>query len=88
MIISADFYNVGSGAISYVGVNISGANTSSATDAIALVNKNSAGSQELQMSRVKLLTGLTSGATTFALAYRVTSSTGDFSGREITVIPL
>jgi hypothetical protein len=63
----------------------SGANTIAASDARALIN---ATNVEIAASKVILLTGLTPGATTFKLQYRVTAGTGTFLNRDIAVIPL
>jgi hypothetical protein len=47
-----------------------------------------AGNDFVRASATVLVTGLTPGSTTFTAKYRVSSGTGTFGTREITVIPL
>lgn len=70
--------------ITYVSYDISGANTKAPDDTRALLQQN-----VLNASGACFLeTGLTSGSTTFKMKYKVSSGTGTFYYRHITVIPL
>lgn len=70
---------------------VSGANTISAAanEAIGTWHFTTAATNQLaEFSYARLLTGLSAGATTFKLQYRVTSGTGTFIRRTMSVIPL
>lgn len=87
LILSCDTNNNGQNH-DFMSFAASGANTIAATDAVAFRYSSWVASSPHQASRVKLLTGLAPGSTTFTAKYRTTGSTGNFSNREITVIPL
>jgi hypothetical protein len=70
---------------SNVGFALSGANTVAAADTMALSFN---GTSFLVASAVFQLTGLTPGSTTFKMKYDVTSGTGTFKNRRISVTPL
>jgi hypothetical protein len=61
-----------------------------ASDAFAIVREHGTSSATgfIQGSATYLLTGLTPGSNTFALAYRGTGGTSTFTNRQIVVIPL
>ena len=76
-----------SGYYSYTSVDVSGANTIAASDANAIrFMPGSANPGHLGMPI--LMTGLTAGITTFKLKYKVSTGTGTWLNRRITVIPL
>ena len=68
----------------YMGFVVSGANTSAATDPLAL---NLQGNQFVKASATFLLTGLTPGSTTFTAQYRTTGGTETIHNRYIWAIP-
>lgn len=69
-------------------VATSGATTLSATDATSLSKIGWADANEqITVSKVVMLTGLTAGSNTFTCKYRVSSGTGQFDDRHLTVIP-
>lgn len=88
LIIGATQSNNTGGGFSRTSFVASGANTIAASDTTALLNKTSAGNEDLGASRTHLLTGLTPGATTFTLKYQVSAGTGTFADRSLAVIPL
>lgn len=68
-------------------VEISGASSVAATDDTCVCRSGNSGDR-YQMSRAVLVTGLTAGSNTFTLKYRVSASTGNFTRRNIAVLPL
>lgn len=92
IIISCSGGNNANNGISYMSFKASGANTIAGADAnaaITVLGTVNAGGFVVGMTMSKVLTGLTSGSTTFSLVYRVVSgSTGNFSNRSISVIPI
>lgn len=74
----------GSSRMSY---EVSGASTVAASDTQCVGVFGTAGTGALA-SDVSLVTGLTAGSNTFTAKYRVSSGTGTFSTRRITVFPL
>jgi len=85
IVLGTAFFNSGANStlMSYA---LSGANTLAAADANGTLQ--SAGTNGLEMSFCKLLTGLNTGSTTVKLKYRVSAGTGTFFRRSITAIPL
>lgn len=71
----------------YIGVALSGTNTVAASDTSCLQLVSYANNVQMQMGTALLLTGLTSGSTTFKMKYRVYTGTGTFANRRIAVIP-
>jgi hypothetical protein len=85
VIVSAYIFNSGGGE-THMGYALSGANTvAAASETDSIVNTGTAANT---YSFVKLLTGLTAGSTVFTAKYKVTSGTGTFRNRRISVIPL
>lgn len=74
----------------FIGVALSGANTVAASDEFALIARlYTNGTQPmLQSNTVFVMTGLTPGATTFKMKYKVGGNSNTFSNRKICVIPL
>jgi len=72
----------------FVGWEISGATSTSASDTTAISLQGAASNQDIRMSNVRRLTGLTPGAQTVTLKYRVTSNTGTYKNRHIIVMGL
>lgn len=85
---SARINNLTTNQSSFVGYAVSGATTRAAADAQAAVYQAYAAGAANRIPFTRLETGLTAGATTFKMKYRVDGSTGQFSNREIWVIPL
>lgn len=71
----------------YIGVDISGANTTSASDSTAIQAAVHSGGVLKSYSNALLLIGLTAGVTTFKLKYKVNTGTGTFANRRISCIP-
>lgn len=92
VIISADLANSVGGDYAVMGFVVSGANTIAATFNNSLFFQQPGGisaSGEMGASYSILLTGLTTGSTTFKAQYEiVTGGTGSFRNRVISVIPL
>lgn len=90
LVVSSQSFQANNGAQSFASFSASGANTIAASDANALAfGLPTVGSGMMaQFSKVKILTGLTPGSTTFTLAYRVSGGTGTFTFRDISVVPL
>lgn len=77
------------GVMPYVTYEMSGANSSAASDTRAIVVTERQGAlSNAQRGAIFVETGLTAGFTTFKLKYRTNSSTSTFANRRITVIPL
>lgn len=72
----------------YIGVDISGANTTAASDSTCIQAPIGTAGTSKMVSNTLLLTNLTPGFTTFKLKYKVNTGTGTFSNRTITAIPL
>lgn len=71
-----------------MGYTMSGANTASAANGQSVSLKTSSGSSDGQFSYVELLTGLSTGSTTFTAKYNSSTTTATFLNRRITVIPV
>lgn len=69
---------------SKVGFIVSGASSIAGTDANAF---SVAGTNNVQGTWGKLITGLTAGSNTFTMAFRVTGGTGTFNNYNLSVIP-
>jgi hypothetical protein len=82
--IGATLSNSGANA-SYVGFALSGVNSVASSDAKSIIN---VGTNAASFGRTFLLTGLTPGATTVTLQFRVSGGTGTFSGRELSAVAL
>lgn len=72
----------------YMGFAISGATTVAASDNFAVSFQSAKAAAAYQGSATFLVTGLTAGSNTFTAKYRVSSGTGTFIRRKITVVPL
>lgn len=70
------------------GFAVSGATTVAAADGDSLIYQVYSSGARHQGTFAKLVTGLTPGSNTFTMKYRVTSDTGTFLSRRLTVIPL
>lgn len=89
LILTAYSYNDTASKTAFMGFSSTGANTIATTDSDALRNKASAGGQEMNMSFVKTITGLTPGSTVFTAKYKVNDAgTGVWANRKLTVIPV
>ena len=88
LIYGARVSNSAAGGICHVGVDISGATTSSATDTRSFAFESSAANDVMHGTWVELRTGLTGGVNTFKLEYRVTAGTGTFHYRSLSVMAL
>ena len=89
VIITAQTFSSINGAGVAVGVDISGANTEAADLVTSLRHTGSGDVRPMTMSKVRYITGLSNGSTTFTLQYRqVGGGTATISSRELTVIPL
>lgn len=88
--IYANMLNTAASSHVHVSFAVSGANTQAAADGfdIEYVTPPSGASWNFAGSATFLLTGLSTGSTTFKMKYRANSSTGTFSNRKITVVPL
>jgi len=73
---------------SFVGFALSGANTDAASDTYAMQLSPPASNTLDQRGTAFLRPGLSQGATTFKMKYRVAGGTGNFANRRIAVIPL
>ncbi len=72
-----------------VSYELSGANTRSPLDIDSIYFKvNASPAHDFYFGKTKVLKGLTPGATTFKLKYRVTGGTGSFAYRDISVVAL
>jgi hypothetical protein len=88
VIVSADCSNSGSGNFTNMYLTASGANTINANGVNVYSNKSAAANSDVHASYVGLLAGLNPGSTSFKAKYSVSSGTGTWSTREISVIPL
>jgi hypothetical protein len=73
---------------SYVGFIMSGSNTASATDSLALVFQAYGNNATGEYGATFLLTALSPGSTTFKMKYRVSAGQGTWANRRIAVVPL
>lgn len=88
VVVSCTMSNNTAGANAYMGYEVSGASTVSASDDTALQTASDPASAALHASSVSKATGLTAGSNTFTAKYKVTSGTGTFSRRNIIVLGL
>lgn len=82
--IAATFFNSGAND-SFIGIDVSGATTTAATDDMCI---RQATTSAMQFGADFLFTGLASGSTTFKMKYRVSAGTGTFIRRRISAVPL
>ncbi len=87
VIVTANLAGDGAGVFSIMGYQITGASAHDPQDGVALIYESSVADDEMKASFVTLRTDLTAGSNTFTAKYRVTSGTGSFKDRNITVIP-
>jgi len=80
--------NSGADALTLSSFALSGATTQAASDTNAFKSRLTTATATQRGSSAVLLTGLNAGSTTFTQQYRVTSGTGTFLNRNISVIPL
>lgn len=80
-------WNTTAGSHSFMGVAVSGATTTAATDVAALVFRSGTASQSMQSSMIIRML-VTAGSNTFTSKYRVDSGTGNWSYRVIVVLPV
>ena len=83
--IKADVYNTTLNAYSNVSVAVSGAGTVAATSDYGMFHKNAISDNQIHYGVTFILGGLTAGANTFTMQYAVSSNTGNFARRTITV---
>lgn len=76
------------GAETYMGYDVSGATTQTATDNTALSATSSAASDRHRATRVHYDVGLTAGTNTFTAKYRTTAGTATFDDRRLVVLGL
>ncbi|MEU2203592.1 hypothetical protein AB0P19_06890 [Microbacterium oleivorans] len=89
LIMSARLFNTTtSDQTGYVSFAASGANTIAATDANAIAYKVLSGNADASFARVKNLTGLTPGSTTFTLQRRTTGGSLQVINADLIVIPM
>ncbi len=92
VMVSALISNATVNARSWMGFDVSGASTIGATDLRALAYISATANAEAQMSQVSLLSSatatLTPGSNVFTAKYRVTSGTGSWTTRYLTVMAL
>lgn len=83
----AHSFNNANNANCYLAVSVSGASTIAAADdnSAILGNATSGANTTFPLSRSFILGGLTAGTNTFALNYKVTSNTGTYQARTLTV---
>lgn len=77
-----------SGGRTFAALAISGATTASAATDLAAIYEASAASDAAVVGRTFLYTGLTAGSNTFTLKYQVSTGTGTWQYRRLTVMPL
>ncbi len=87
VIVSGNLQNNTAGALSFMSYAVSGATTVAASTFHSLGFESNAGGDQLYASWAHLRTGLTAGSNVFTAKYEVTSGTGSFRHRFITVIP-
>jgi hypothetical protein len=85
---SASMSNNSTNSATFTSVAVSGASSVAASDAWCLLFDGNAASNFSRGTGAHIFTGLTAGSNTFTMKYKVGSSTGNFSNREINVIPL
>lgn len=89
LIVTAISRNTTAGTVQYIGVDISGANTS--TLGTLLNTRYETGMLNSQFGHIgfmRYLTGFAAGSTTFTLRFASSSGTSTFMNREITVVPI
>lgn len=86
--LTAFISNSVAGAHSNVGYVVTGASSISAFDSAALRHESDSANQFVRATAVMFEDGLTPGANTFFMQYRVGSGTGTFANRHMIVIPL
>jgi hypothetical protein len=84
---SAQLINNTAGASCHVGIDISGATTSGATDSIALRHTSAVANAVMACSYAHIF-GVTAGSNTFKLKYHVSTGTGSFDSRRLSLMPL
>lgn len=75
------------GGTCFAGFAISGASTVAAADGYAVIHSGHASGVQTQTGTSFVVTGLTSGSTTFKMKYRASAGTATFANRRISVIP-
>lgn len=85
VIIGCAVYN-SSIANNFMSYAVSGATTRAATDVEAILHRSTVANHQGNVSRHSYLTGLTAGSNTFTAKYKVSTGTGTFGDRIITVI--
>lgn len=88
VVVTGLLQNSSAGAISSIGVDVTGASSVSATDASALRYESGNASDLAQMSHTILYGGLTPGANTFTCKYKCSTGTSTFVNRRLLIIPL
>ncbi len=86
VIVTANLSGNGAGVFCLMSYTVTGASSHSAEDGRALLYESSVANDEMKASFAVLRTDLTAGSNTFTCRYRVTSGTGSFKDRHITVI--
>jgi hypothetical protein len=86
--ISATCLNFNAGSAAVASFAVSGASTVAADDSRHIFLQSATASNSAAIGASFLMTGLTAGATTFKMKYRVDGGTGSFYRRTISVIPL
>ena len=85
--VTCDLFNTTAGAFAFAGFALSGTNTVAASDAQALFHKDTSTNGEMSASYTILLTGLSTGSTTFTMKYKASGGTASFINRRIIVEP-
>lgn len=83
--LKCDAYNTTLNAYALVGVAVSGAGTVAASDDYAMYHKMAVADNQITYGVSIMLGGLTAGTNTFTMQYKVSSNTGNFGKRSITV---
>ena len=83
--LKCDVYNTNLNAYALVGVAVSGAGTVAASDDYAMYHKMAVADNQITYGVSFILGGLTAGTNTFTMQYKVSSNTGTFAKRSITV---
>lgn len=84
---SARMSNNTAGETCFVSIDISGANTSSATDSRSIRFESDSANQQADISGHRFYESMSAGSSTFKLEYKVSGGTGNFDNRRITVFP-
>lgn len=88
VVISATLSNATSGDNAFMSFAVSGATTTAANDNMSIQSLSPTGTQIFGLGGTFLVTGLSSGSTTFKAEYRVPNGTGSWLNRRIGVVPL